>query len=241
MTMNYSRDKKSATEDKNSSGGEPVTARRALENKSERKALARIDWEGEEVRKRDKRLAAVHEAAHVFVGDALSLQIVEAQLRAVPDGGIESKHWIGSVRWRQFLEPEEWGILPPQAAALEGFKWRMYSLAGLIGEEMCGPSSDGGSLCRDDVMDSLADGWDDLSETDRAAFPEGFDSVCEREVQALLRLLEEGREVVSEIADKLEEKEFLGRNELDELPRFMVFLPGSSDLADFDAWRVHRL
>lgn len=212
----------------------PVAVRRTLELKT----AEMKDWNREEVATRDKRLAAVHEASHVFVGEALGLRIVGAELRAAPDGGKYTKYWTGSVKSHQLFKPEQLEELPPQVATWERFKRRMYSLAGFIGEEMYGPSSDGEGLCVYDVMERLNSEWENLSETDRAAFPNELDSVCGREVEALLRLLMEGRDVVLGIADRLESEERLGQAELDGLPGFVVHVPSGAELADFDSWEI---
>lgn len=100
-----------------------------------------MDYRGfqtDEILRRNKRVAAVHEAGHAFVGQALSLRIVSAQLKPNPGGGLAAKHWVGSTRWQDCSQDAS-DELPASAARLGAMRLRLYSLAGSVAEEVFGP------------------------------------------------------------------------------------------------------
>lgn len=79
-----------------------------------------------------------------------------------------------------------------------------------------------------------------LSESDRRVFVKTGVPATEREVEAVMHLLAEGRDIVLEIAGRLEVDEVLDRDTLDELLSYRVFIPDGSDLLDFSSWEFWK-
>jgi hypothetical protein len=196
-----------------------------------------VDPQTDEIRIRDKRVVAVHEASHAFVGGALGLSIESVMLYMNPKGGLEEKHWLGSTKWLNHLE-ECLNMLPPDRAKWDALKWRLFSLAGYIGECMFTSHAGDPPAGADEILDWLKTDWESLSESDRRAFARPGSSATEREVEAVLYLLGDGRELVLEIADKLEIEEILDRDALFELLSYRVFIPDDPDLLDFRSWEI---
>jgi hypothetical protein len=197
------------------------------------------ELEIDEVRRRDKRVAAVHEASHAFVGRVIGLSIESVELSMNPNGALAEKHWVGSTIWRNHFAScmDE---LPPDLAKRETMKLRLFSLAGYAGECMFNPHLAEPPPEADEILEWLMNDWETLSESDRRPFAGHRGSVTEREVGAVLHLLGEGREILLDIADRLEEWEALDRDTLDELLRYMVIIPDGPDLLDFGSWEIRK-
>lgn len=197
------------------------------------------EFKTDEVRGRDKRAATVHEASHAFVGRVIGLTIEGVKISINPDGGHAEKHWVGSTIWQNHFA-SCMDKLPPHVAKRETMKLRLFSLAGYAGECLFKSHVAEPPPQADEILDGLMNDWEALSESDRRPFAGHGGSVTEREVEAVLYLLGDGRKVVLEIADRLEVEEILDQDTLDELLRYMVIIPGGQDLLDFGSWEIRK-
>jgi len=209
---------------------------------------------------KDKISAAIHEACHVIIGVAMDRGVHHAFIFKNPSGGIYHRHWLGRTALNAQLAdwhdengelnldslPQEVRSDPKRIEAFanyanaEAFRNRLLVLAGAVGEILEEKIKAGDEIDIWEVMDSLASDWSSLSESDCARFPDGYDSLSENEVHALVRFLESEWKLVLQIAEKLFDDEHLDEDYLEKFAQIRVRFPDGIELTDFNSWEISR-
>lgn len=113
----------------------------------------------------DKRAAALHEAGHAFVGQALGFTVCSASIQEDPELP-ETGFWVGEVGWSGV----DLARLPPgievSAIEREEFRQRLLGLAGHVAEVMLDPIGPEVGMDVTGILASVEAEWPDLSESD---------------------------------------------------------------------------